>query len=127
MTDFDNFKASQEGWAIWTCYGSEHGIFKLCRCDEDAIFASDNEAWRHVVEQADSGSAYHKAALAYIRENEPIEWVNFASVHGQATTYANSAPMFDEQRRLIDDRGALILEDGWDGPGELYQFRHNHA
>lgn len=64
----------QEGWAISVCSGSEHGPFQLQRYDEAAIFASDEEAWKHVVLRASKNSEPHRLALAWLREHAPEEW-----------------------------------------------------
>ncbi|KFG99069.1 hypothetical protein GQ56_0101020 [Burkholderia paludis] len=71
--EFDNEQAVGEGWSIFTCDGSECGRYQLQCCDDDDVFLNDYVAWKFVVDQARVGSEYHKKALAYLREHNPME------------------------------------------------------
>lgn len=73
-SEFENAQAYREGWAIFDCDGSDNGRWQLCRIDEDEIFATDEAAWRHVWTHAEAGSAYHQAALAYLKRHNPGEY-----------------------------------------------------
>jgi hypothetical protein len=75
MTDpvFDNTQAEQEGWSIFECHGSDNGLWQLQKCDDARVFASDQEAWAHVVDSADAGSAYHKLAILFLETFNPEE------------------------------------------------------
>jgi hypothetical protein len=71
--EFDNSQAINEGWSIFTCYCTDNGPYQLQCCDDDDVFVSDEKAWKFVVDQANAGSEYHKSALAYLREHNPME------------------------------------------------------
>lgn len=117
--EFDNSQAGEEGWGIFNCDGSYTGEFKLCRLDEEEIFADDEQAWCFVVEKVAAGSAYHRAALDYIREHNPIEWASFGEVHREPLVHCNGASMLNESGELIDQHGAPILNE-FDQP---YRFK----
>lgn len=72
MVWFDNEQARAEGWGMWSRDGdiTEPVIERL---DDAEIFAGDFEAWVHVIARADAGSAYHKAALDFIRQRNSNE------------------------------------------------------
>lgn len=55
--------SSQEGWVLSDADGSVNGRTQLQRLDNPATFASDREAWVHIVQQARTGSALHQCAL----------------------------------------------------------------
>jgi hypothetical protein len=80
---FDETQALTEGWSIFECWGSDNGPFQLQRVDEDEVFTRDDEAWAFVVGKAREGSAYHKAALDFLRANNPIEIASMTKVHGE--------------------------------------------
>lgn len=103
--EFDNAQAGKEGWGVFECLGSENGDFQICRCDEEEVFPTDDEAWAHVVARAHEGSAYHRAALDYIKKHNPIEWVAFHGCHGEDLIYPDGAPM-------VGDDGVILQEDG---------------
>lgn len=71
---FDNTLATGEGWVISDCEGSENGPWQLQKCDEEEIFADDTDAWAFVRLKASEGSAYHLAALEYIKQRCPEEF-----------------------------------------------------
>lgn len=71
--EFDNHQSADEGWVVSDCDGSENGPWQIQKLDHLAMFPSDGDAWRHVITKADEGSAYHQAALDFIREHNPIE------------------------------------------------------
>lgn len=75
--------AASEGWNIWDCDGSEHGPYRIERCDGMALFPDDLDAWRHVWARAESGSELHKRALAFVKQHNPIEWKLIADAMGQ--------------------------------------------
>jgi len=70
---FDNTQANAEGWGIFECFGSDYGRWQIQKCDEQEVFASDPEAWAHVVDRANVGSAYHMLALLFIQTFNPEE------------------------------------------------------
>ncbi|MBK9003570.1 MAG: hypothetical protein IPM41_06820 [Sphingomonadales bacterium] len=47
--------------------------------DADERFTSDDEAWRHVAARAAEGSAYHGAALDFLRDHSPGEYAAVAA------------------------------------------------
>lgn len=72
---FDNRQAHEEGWGIFDlCEVGRADPYQLQRVDEDERFASDDDAWRHVAARAAEGSAYHSAALAFLRKSSPGEY-----------------------------------------------------
>lgn len=73
MVYFDNKLAKTEGWSIFECFGSDHGKWQLQKYDEAEVFASDPEAWAHVVDRADAGSIYHKQAIQFLAQHNPEE------------------------------------------------------
>jgi hypothetical protein len=109
--EFDNSQAQQEGWGIFSCIGSDNGEFQLCRLDEEAIFPDDQKAWLFVISKAAEGSIYHRSALDYIREHNPIEWASFGKEHGEPLVHVNGAPMLDAAGALMDQNGEHILND----------------
>jgi len=66
---FDNTAASREGWALFDCGPDSEGRPQIQLQREDAPedreppFASDRDAWAHVVACARAGSALHRATL----------------------------------------------------------------
>jgi hypothetical protein len=81
--EFDNSKAITEGWSIFTCYASDNGPFQLQCCDDDDVFVDDPQAWAYVVRCAQSGSEYHKSALEYLRDYNPMELRAIERIHGK--------------------------------------------
>ena len=73
---FDNAAASREGWALFDCGSDPEGRPQLQLQREDAPedreppFASDRDAWEHVVARARAGSALHRAALDAVDDTE---------------------------------------------------------
>jgi len=73
---FDNTAASREGWALFDCGPDPEGRPQLQLQREDAPedreppFASDRDAWEHVVARARAGSALHRAALDAVDDTE---------------------------------------------------------
>lgn len=67
--------ADQEGWGLFEC---ESGI-SLCRNDEANLLKDDTEAWDFVIRKAMTGSEFHIAVIAGIKQQNPDEytlWVN---------------------------------------------------
>lgn len=77
--EFDNTKADGEGWGVFDCDGSDNGPWQIQRDDEAEVFEDDDEAWLHVLRRAKAGSAYHQAALDFVKEHNPIEAANIAT------------------------------------------------
>lgn len=71
--NFDNSIAFDQGWGIFDCYGSENGPWQLQKLDESDRLRNDLEAWRLVVDYANAGSDYHKKALQFLADHNPIE------------------------------------------------------
>lgn len=80
VPQFDNTQADTEGWAIFECSGSQNGTFQICKCDDQDTFEDDEKAWAHVVGKAREGSEYHRNALIYIRQHNPIEFHSIGAV-----------------------------------------------
>ncbi|MFC6623921.1 hypothetical protein [Novosphingobium panipatense] len=77
---FDNRQAHAEGWGIFDlCEVGRPDPYQLQRVDADECFASDDEAWRHVAARAAEGSAYHRAALDFLRDHSPGEYAAVAA------------------------------------------------
>lgn len=81
--EFDNTQAASEGWAIFECSGSSNGPWQICRDDSPddpkvTRLESDDAAWKLVWDRALAGSDYHKAALAYVLEHNPLEYACIA-------------------------------------------------
>ncbi|WP_316207478.1 hypothetical protein [Bradyrhizobium sp. SZCCHNR3118] len=70
---FNNDVAFDQGWGIFECHGSENGPWQLMKLDQSGRFKNDLEAWRWVVDYANRGSDYHKSALQFLAEHNPIE------------------------------------------------------
>jgi hypothetical protein len=67
--------AAARGWGIFDTDGSEAGTpYQLQKMDEVAVLDSDDQAWVQVREDAASGDALALSALAYLKENSPIEY-----------------------------------------------------
>lgn len=72
---FDNAAAEQEGWGVFDCrppdgnWGLQIQGIDFPE-DGEPLFASDKEAWTHVVGRARAGSELHRAALAAV---DPVE------------------------------------------------------
>ena len=97
---FNSTQAITKGWDIFACDGYATGDWQIQKIDfpserneaydegdpnrlpfEEALFASDNEVWAHVVNRALAGSAYHQGALAFIRKHSPQEWAAILKAH----------------------------------------------
>lgn len=63
---FDQSQACSEGWLIVSNGTPEHPRVEIQRLDEDAIFASDNDAARFVCDSAQGGSALHILAVRMV-------------------------------------------------------------
>ena len=105
--DFDNNQAEAEGWGIWECDGSESGPYQLQRIDSpddrDApSFGDDAAAWEFVKAKAAEGSAYHVAALDYLKQHNPLE---YAAIHNDAPGYALARLEFEAECALLEDCG----------------------
>lgn len=71
--------ADQEGWGL---FERESGI-SLCRNDEAKLLKDDTEAWDFVIRKAMTGSEFHIAVIAGIKQQNPDEytlWVNESRV-----------------------------------------------
>jgi hypothetical protein len=82
MSGFDNAQAASEGWVIANCYGSENGPWQLQKIDEMDAFLTDVYAWRHVVMQSIAGSAYHRSALEFLKNENPQEHLSILRTLG---------------------------------------------
>ena len=73
---FDNTAAAREGWDLFDCGPDPEGRPQIQLQREDAPedreppFASDRDAWEHVVTRARAGSALHRAALDAVDDTE---------------------------------------------------------
>ena len=73
---FNNAAVQREGWAVFDCGPDPEGRPMLQLQREDAPedgrppFASDRDAWEHVVARARAGSALHRAALDAVDDTE---------------------------------------------------------
>ncbi|KVH56764.1 hypothetical protein WS89_22565 [Burkholderia sp. MSMB1072] len=74
ITEFNNAQADGEGWGIFDCVGSDNGRWQLQRIDEDEVFLDDDSAWKFVTDKAREGSAYHRSAIEFVRDNNPDEY-----------------------------------------------------
>ena len=76
--------ALSEGWDVWHCDFRDNGALRfeiqaLMESFDDfpLRFDNDDDAWRHVLTMAREGSALHQAAVAFIKEHDPIEYALF--------------------------------------------------
>lgn len=78
----DSAAALREGWDLFECSGSDHGVVQLQRIDHpDEVegapnpypFADDEDVWRHVKVRAAAGSELHRKALDALRVRNPEE------------------------------------------------------
>lgn len=83
IPEFDNSQAVTQGWSIFECTGSDNGPYQLQCCDDDDVFLDDAAAWGYVVKCARGGSEYHKQALAYLRDHNPMEIKAIERIHGR--------------------------------------------
>jgi len=74
---FDTLAAWREGWTVSECGSHPDGIacIQLQRLDcpddgSEPVFASDGDAWKHVLDRARAGSRLHVAALALVDRHE---------------------------------------------------------
>lgn len=66
----DDKSAEKEGWCISLCSlvsGEEE--YQIQRLDELEIFESDEDAWKFIVEKANSGSELHKKAIKFMENH----------------------------------------------------------
>ena len=74
----DHAAARREGWDVFDCGPDPEGRPRLQLQREDAPedreppFASDRDAWKHVVTRARAGSALHRAALDAVDDTERL-------------------------------------------------------
>ena len=83
-TNTDSAAACADGWNIFECFGSDNGPWQIQRLDEPSDwpefhgrpypFAEDADAWCHVWQKAEEGSALHQRALAFLGEHNPSEF-----------------------------------------------------
>lgn len=78
----------REGWGIFDCDGSDNGPFQICRIDsvdDDDVpqLEDDSAAWRIVLNRAAEGSAIHRAALQFVKDNNRIEYDAIAKFAGR--------------------------------------------
>jgi hypothetical protein len=98
-------QAETEGWRISEC-SEETETARLERDDGMGVFAGDAEAWTHVFNKAQGGSAYHQSILNWLRDNAPVEFQRI-TVHQEAlqdkTTWA-----------IVNEAGDFWSnDDGW--------------
>lgn len=73
---FDHVAARRDGWDVFDCGPDPEGRPQIQLQREDAPedreppFASDRDAWEHVVTRARAGSALHRAALDAVNDTE---------------------------------------------------------
>src|SRR3546814_11597248 len=80
---FDNRQAHGEDWGIFAlCEIGRADPFQLQGVDADEIFASDEDAWRHVAARGAEGSEYHRSALDFLRDNSPGEYAALIAAIG---------------------------------------------
>ncbi len=82
-------QAQKEGWDIFECSGSSDGPWQIQRIDfpdewpgldhHQPLFEDDADAWMHVRAKAAEGSFLHRRALAFVRENNPLEYERITS------------------------------------------------
>ena len=76
LDTLDHQATTPEGWGVYDCGLREDGTprIELQRIDEpdgaEPSFASDEDAWRHVIARAAAGSALHLQALRLV---DPVE------------------------------------------------------
>jgi hypothetical protein len=77
-TSEDTEKATEEGWGLFECWGSENGSPQLQRIDEpidrDAVFDSDESAWEFVYKGFLTGNKSHKKAFTILSKLNPKEF-----------------------------------------------------
>ena len=66
-----NAIAQPEGWAIFSCEGSEGGDYQIQRLDMEAIFKDDSQAIKHVARLSLHGSSLDKSANCSSNRTEP--------------------------------------------------------
>lgn len=71
--EFDNSQAEKEGWGIFVLSPGDTS-FQLQKCDDTSVFEDDADAWEFVVCKAEGGSAYHRAALEFLKTYSPAEY-----------------------------------------------------
>lgn len=73
--------ASVEGWDLFPAFSAhkDRRIW-LERRFELHVFASDEEAWRHVWGKAQGGSALHQKALDLLKRASPAEYAEIRKV-----------------------------------------------
>jgi hypothetical protein len=71
---FDNTQATEEGWSIFDCAGSDNGRWQLQKCDDAETFRTDMEAWVFVRDMPEASSPYHTMAMLFLETHNPVEW-----------------------------------------------------
>jgi len=78
----DNIAADKQGWAIFSTGGGDHSPYEIQRIDfpdedglEEPVFAGDAEAHEFVRRQAEAGDRLALAALEFLREHSPEEYI----------------------------------------------------
>lgn len=73
--DVINAAAHLEGWAVFTCSGSDNGPYQIQRLDApdegEAELATDEAAWLLVIRGIEP---HHIAPMNFIKEHNPQEW-----------------------------------------------------
>jgi hypothetical protein len=131
--NFDNTQAQAEGWFISFCDGymdekGEPRPWQLQREDEREVFASDLEAWAHVVSKARAGSEYHRDALDFLAKHSPAEHAAIVVAMEETTGYREAdyaAAEFQPfstslaLRKTHQFVGTWQHEDQWDHMGSV--------
>jgi hypothetical protein len=79
-TKADSEAADREGWNLFTSAGSVHGPFTIQKDDEMAVFASDDDAMRHIRSKMDEGSELHIKVVEILKSINPAEYKYFTEV-----------------------------------------------
>jgi hypothetical protein len=67
-------RAHAEGWDIFTTDRDDGLTYELQAIVENGQWASDDQAWQHVYDQAYGGSEYHRRALKALKSLNPDEY-----------------------------------------------------
>lgn len=70
---FNNERAMVEGWCVSECDGYDDGPWQLQMYDDADVFETDAKAWLFVCRMADDGSVYHRKAMQFLQDHNPIE------------------------------------------------------
>lgn len=114
----DRDAACDEGWDIFETGGSENGPWQIQKFDspdewegrpEPYPFEDDTDAWVHVRNRAETGSALHLKALAFLREHNRQEFDAIMAWVGGVT------PEDDGERRCTECGDSFNVEEAGDG------------